>query len=987
MNDVVVKKNRKHRRGQSGQSIIVLAIGFIALLGFVGIVTDVSLLFVRYSSLSRAVDAAAVSAAGQMRRVADDASNNNDGEAVSVAQLQLAARQFIDAYGIDTTTVLVETCRVQVLRDTNGVPIDLTGVPLYNSDGSDNSTADADDRERYEQLCTEDELKLVRVTAQIDAPTTFLYLLGYRTVRLSVEAISQTAVLDVVLVLDVSESMINETTYTTWENAGYGYRYLPRTRISVSQPSATNPDAREECWNWALMNTMTQEQLFTNGLTVQAKPLDPVTFDVMTDPITGEDLPLESYNCPGSLYQPYAWLPTVLDADSPTVQAQPEFELCQTRLYPRTTAYTVQVPSWLRTEYTGTQPGQPFPTDAEYASYFPGVTSFSSGVFEGFVPTYNFHGCCNDPNGDFNFEDLICQPFRSARDAALGFLERLDFLRGDRVAYVTFDRSAFIYDPDGDGPQIPMIETQNDLFDGTGNLIRRGAEEVLVQNIGVRTEPNFYLDIDQNGVWDCLRLRPDGRDPDNPSADTTSDNGCYTMREINGLDPITPSAQPLTIESIQYQPVSGACPLDSISLDANHSALIRYRYDEASNLLVQRSTDQNLSDTPLDDITTRSSPVTMPAWAVTRASAVTGFRPRLLSYEFVASCGGTNIGGALSNASNMLYFNGRREGAVWLMVLLSDGAAGVSDPFRRTIVTDQVARQPSAFSISPSARNYTGPTEEVYVTGSYRVIEPEEGEYGAFGLCPYGTELSPSELTDDTNFPQCSDTDPASRTFCGDPEVASPPNLQPLIHPTNPAWNCEDFYNVDDYARDWADWVAIADLNVDAATAAASGRVQDQLLPAIYTIGFGLDFEADYTLTAGRNCTGLTVGSNDYNNCIRGLPPYEQWEVRRADYLGEELLRYIADAGDNFRIDSDYWQGVLGDRIGNGIDLSEPQPNWGPRGPCEIPVEDLGAASRADHNPIAPNTSCGNYFAAGTPEELTRVFNEIASRLFTRISQ
>ena len=33
-----------------------------------------------------------------------------------------------------------------------------------------------------------------------------------------------------------------------------------------------------------------------------------------------------------------------------------------------------------------------------------------------------------------------------------------------------------------------------------------------------------------------------------------------------------------------------------------------------------------------------------------------------------------------------------------------------------------------------------------------------------------------------------------------------------------------------------------------------------------------------------------------------------QQRDRNADYLGEELLRYIADVGDNFQIDNDYWQ-------------------------------------------------------------------------------
>src|SRR5438874_2298148 len=56
-----------NRRSRNGQSIILVAFAFIALVAFVGIATDVALLFVRYSTLRRAVDAAAIAAAGQVR--------------------------------------------------------------------------------------------------------------------------------------------------------------------------------------------------------------------------------------------------------------------------------------------------------------------------------------------------------------------------------------------------------------------------------------------------------------------------------------------------------------------------------------------------------------------------------------------------------------------------------------------------------------------------------------------------------------------------------------------------------------------------------------------------------------------------------------------------------------------------------------------------------------------------------------------------------
>lgn len=101
------------------------------------------------------------------------------------------------------------------------------------------------------------------------------------------------------------------------------------------------------------------------------------------------------------------------------------------------------------------------------------------------------------------------------------------------------------------------------------------------------------------------------------------------------------------------------------------------------------------------------------------------------------------------------------------------------------------------------------------------------------------------------------------------------------------------------------------------------------------------------------------------------------------DYLGEELLRYIGDVGDNFQIDDDYWQARMGSRIGN------PPPNWGQRGPCQTPwTGALNDPARGTaYDPLPPQISCGNYFSATDGAALEAVFNQIASRLFTRLSQ
>ncbi len=158
---------------------------------------------------------------------------------------------------------------------------------------------------------------------------------------------------------------------------------------------------------------------------------------------------------------------------------------------------------------------------------------------------YNYFGCCNDPNGDMVFDDLICQPFKKARDAADSFLSQLDFLRGDRVAFVTFDRVAYPIDPDGTGSQATMIETQHNIVDPDRLKARKGAVETLQDVVGVRAENSSYHMITR-GLWDAL---VDGV------------GNISTTRTYNDL------LNGVAIGDIVTNPVAGACPYDKATLD------------------------------------------------------------------------------------------------------------------------------------------------------------------------------------------------------------------------------------------------------------------------------------------------------------------------------------------------------------------------------------------------------------------------------------
>jgi hypothetical protein len=398
------------------------------------------------------------------------------------------------------------------------------------------------------------------------------------------------------------------------------------------------------------------------------------------------------------------------------------------------------------------------------------------------------------------------------------------------------------------------------------------------------------------------------------------------------------------------------------------------------------------------------------------------------------------MGAGLQAGASTLFDEGRREGAVWIMVLLSDGAAGASNPISAYNSVSIVHPDPynTMDGVTTSGYDYNHdpimienpapPPDDIQEppgTTPMTVYDPLPGQngptisnpnnaggYGAFGVCPYGTEAKPSQLLSGNggdHFPNCDDLHPETRHFCN-PHAAEPD----FVLDGDP--DCFNYYDVDDYARDWADYVGLAQLpgvKLDANT----GRVGDQLVPSIFTIGFGLNYD-----TNGVDGVHTACGSADNVNCIRGIDKTACDGLstqkakntclgpildRNADYLGEELLRYIADVGDNNQIDNDWWQlcesknapaytgveytgncrddGKINgeDRIGNPVDLTTF--NWGARGACEQP--DNSNWRGETWNPKPPTVQCGNYYNATTRQQLDAVFDTIASRMFTRLSQ
>lgn len=679
---------RRLKRSERGQSILLMAFAFIALIGFVGLVTDVALLFVRYASLRRAVDSAAIAAAGQIR------------EGTDYANVTVAAQQYIQLHNLDPDSVLVETCETDIYYWRLGLgPWDGNPHPeaLYPK---------VPDNMPETELCDwDDPRKLVRVSAQIESPTTFLSLLGVEEVTLEATSVSETAVIDIALVLDTSESMSKETDSSEYISVGLTYQKdgMTGTR-TIRGECYSDPDAVSggEYWQW-------DKERWAK---------------CCNDPGRG--------SVGDGSYQPNG----------------------------------VLVPNGLIWH------------DVNGNSMYDGATE--NGLADNIPQSSSY----TDPDG-YNFTTLVCAPFKDVKDAARMFIKRLDFVRGDRVVLVTFDKTGVAYAPKdpASGKQLrPLLRSESI------------AVQTLDTKIGVLVNPT--------AVWSRCE-------------EQFAAKAAWESWQAAGSDPATrPDVRPY-------------------------------------------------------------------------------------SYESWGACGQTNVGGGILAGNNALTdpIDVRRE-AVWVMIVLSDGAANTTDP-------------------APDA------------------VYPN---YGSVGYCPWWTfclqgageprswpectENNPSQSEPATPF--CNDNDPWTRHFCLNWSTGLPDKADPEC-------GASGHYDADDYARDMADFAGLIEV--------MPGGAQGNFI-AMFSIGFGQEVVDEATAAP--------------------------------------LLRYIADAGDNGFIDNNYQTDLREDR--NPIPtypVGGPYPDsYGEPGPCE------DSAIRAD-----PKRQCGQYYFAENLTDLDQVFEEIASRLFTRLSR
>jgi len=167
---IIIKKPKSQlSKRERGQVLVVVAVSLVVIIAVMGLALDVGVMFIENARMRRAVDAAALAAALQFR------------QGYQFEQLDTSATEFLRLNSINDPQALVQVC-----------------------DGPDElHTMPADMCPAAGQM----QRKLVRVVASGTVPLAFLPVIGINSVPIVAQAVSETASVDVVLVIDRSESM------------------------------------------------------------------------------------------------------------------------------------------------------------------------------------------------------------------------------------------------------------------------------------------------------------------------------------------------------------------------------------------------------------------------------------------------------------------------------------------------------------------------------------------------------------------------------------------------------------------------------------------------------------------------------------------------------------------------------------------------------------------------------------------------------------
>jgi hypothetical protein len=182
-------------KNESGQVLVIVAVSFVVLLLFVGLAIDGTQLFLNYTRLKRAVDAAAVAAANDFRKESNlDRMKQSALEVLDMQQVRGAIN--LEIYRCDNDG--------DGFTDTGPGSIESTVPDFFKQCPKPGQT----------------QRKLIYVRAFENSPTNFMTLIGIHSIPITTNAIVEAAPVDLVIVLDTSKSMGSLTT-------GYTQDYDP----------------------------------------------------------------------------------------------------------------------------------------------------------------------------------------------------------------------------------------------------------------------------------------------------------------------------------------------------------------------------------------------------------------------------------------------------------------------------------------------------------------------------------------------------------------------------------------------------------------------------------------------------------------------------------------------------------------------------------------------------------------------------------------
>ena len=226
--------NKKGVARSKAQIVVIFALGLTVLLLFTGLALDAGSIYVAYGHLKRAVDSGAVAASNAFR------GNTNADGTPDYDKIAGAAAETIALDGLnvvhDATNKGLKTGDTQVN----------VFICSHNTDGSTDPSLNDSSSPNYNpeffKMCPtvppQTPRKLVWVEAKLNAQLYFLTLIGFSYVQLKTHTVSEAAPVDLVIVIDTSGSMGKDTSPT------YGNKFSPaRTDLNSHQNFVLNPHA------------------------------------------------------------------------------------------------------------------------------------------------------------------------------------------------------------------------------------------------------------------------------------------------------------------------------------------------------------------------------------------------------------------------------------------------------------------------------------------------------------------------------------------------------------------------------------------------------------------------------------------------------------------------------------------------------------------------------------------------------------------------